>query len=131
MARLLVPRLNIDLIVLAGDNGQALSFGPGHRSGTALPGYAGNSLISGHRDTHFEFLRHLQLNDEILVQTKRGEEVMYVVSSTAVISETSVVADITTPRQLTLITCYPFDAIVPGGPLRYVVYAQEKNFPGL
>ena len=27
-------------------------------------------------------------------------------------------------RLLTLITCYPFDAIVPGGPLRYVVRAQ-------
>jgi sortase A len=25
---------------------------------------------------------------------------------------------------LTLITCYPFDAVVPGGPLRYVVVAD-------
>jgi len=25
---------------------------------------------------------------------------------------------------LTLITCYPFDAVVPGGPLRYVVRAD-------
>jgi sortase A len=25
---------------------------------------------------------------------------------------------------LTLITCYPFDAIAPGGPLRYVVRAR-------
>jgi sortase A len=24
---------------------------------------------------------------------------------------------------LTLVTCYPFDAIVPGGPLRYAVTA--------
>ena len=24
---------------------------------------------------------------------------------------------------LTLVTCYPFDAVVPGGPLRYVVRA--------
>jgi sortase A len=26
---------------------------------------------------------------------------------------------------LILVTCYPFDAIVPGGPLRYVVYARK------
>ena len=25
---------------------------------------------------------------------------------------------------LTLVTCYPFDAINPGGPLRYVVVAE-------
>ena len=27
-------------------------------------------------------------------------------------------------QQLLLITCYPFDAMTPGGPLRYVVTAQ-------
>jgi sortase A len=25
---------------------------------------------------------------------------------------------------LTLVTCYPFDALVPGGPLRYIVTAE-------
>jgi len=30
-----------------------------------------------------------------------------------------------TPR-LTLVTCYPFDAIAPGGPLRYVVSAEAE-----
>ena len=28
-------------------------------------------------------------------------------------------------KQLTLITCYPFYAITPGGPMRYVVQAVE------
>jgi sortase A len=28
---------------------------------------------------------------------------------------------------LTLVTCYPFDAIVPGGPLRYVVTAVART----
>jgi sortase A len=27
---------------------------------------------------------------------------------------------------LTLVTCYPFDAIDPGGPLRYVVVAEAS-----
>ncbi len=30
----------------------------------------------------------------------------------------------TTVPALTLVTCYPFDAINPGGPLRYVVVAE-------
>ncbi len=30
----------------------------------------------------------------------------------------------TAERRLTLVTCYPFDAIVPGGPLRYLVFAE-------
>ena len=25
---------------------------------------------------------------------------------------------------LTLVTCYPFDAVVPGGPERYLVFAE-------
>ena len=27
------------------------------------------------------------------------------------------------PR-LTLVTCYPFNAVVPGGPFRYLVFAE-------
>jgi len=30
-------------------------------------------------------------------------------------------------RRLVLVTCYPFEAIVPGGPLRYVVTAVELD----
>jgi len=30
-------------------------------------------------------------------------------------------------KKLTLITCWPFDAVVPGGPLRYVVHAVSLN----
>ena len=29
--------------------------------------------------------------------------------------------------RLTLVTCYPFDAIRPGGPLRYVVVARRVD----
>ena len=31
-----------------------------------------------------------------------------------------------TPR-LALVTCYPFDAASPGGPLRYVVFAEAET----
>jgi sortase A len=33
----------------------------------------------------------------------------------------------TEENRLALVTCYPFDAISPGGPLRYVVMAEEET----
>src|SRR5256885_5874975 len=49
VARLTVPRLGIERYVLAGADGAAMAFGPGHVSGTPLPGEAGNSVIAGPR----------------------------------------------------------------------------------
>jgi len=30
-------------------------------------------------------------------------------------------------KRLTLVTCYPFDALMPGGPLRYLVFAEAET----
>ena len=38
VARLVAPRQDADLYVLAGDSGRSLAFGPGHRFGTPAPG---------------------------------------------------------------------------------------------
>jgi len=127
VARLMVPRLNVDLIVLAGDNGRTLAFGPGHRFGTTAPGEIGNSLIAGHRDTHFNFLKSLYPGEEIFVQTRNGSVQVYSVNSTQVIHESTAVEETSGHRQLTLVTCYPFDALVAGGSLRYIVIAIEKD----
>ena len=59
VARLIVASRGVDLLVLAGASGRTLAFGPGHVTGTALPGEPGNAVVSGHRDTHFAFLREL------------------------------------------------------------------------
>ena len=56
---------------LAGVSGRTLAFGPGHVDGTPLPGDPGNSVLSGHRDTHFAFLRELRSGDILLVSTGR------------------------------------------------------------
>jgi sortase A len=127
IARLMVPRLGVDELVLAGASGRTLAFGPGHLSGTPLPGSAGNAVVSGHRDTHFAFLRELRLGDLIVVETPDGRERRYLVESASVVgrAELSVAAGSPETR-LTLVTCYPFDAIRPGGPLRYVVGARAE-----
>ena len=72
VARMRMPKHNIDLIVLAGDSGRTLAFGPGYRFGTAELGAAGNAMISAHRDTHFEFLQRVEQGDTLTMELKDG-----------------------------------------------------------
>ncbi len=128
LARLEVPRLGVDQLVLAGASGRTLAFGPGHLSGTALPGAFGNAVISGHRDTHFAYLRRLRVGDRIVVERRDGRRRSYAVEGSRVVDRTEVAIAADTPdTRLTLVTCYPFDAVRPGGPLRYVVVARADQ----
>jgi len=127
VARLGAPTHRIELMVLEGGSGRTLAFGPGHVTGTAMPGDHGNVVSGGHRDTHFRFLRELRLGDLILLEDRDRELIDYTVASTEVVDHErgELMADFGDDR-LTLITCYPFDAIRPGGPERYVVTAVRR-----
>ncbi|NHO67029.1 class GN sortase [Aestuariicella hydrocarbonica] len=111
-----------DLYILEGATGSSLAFGPGHMAGTAAPGTKGNSVVGGHRDTHFAFLQHLQPGDRVQIQTPKGIWQSFRVDHTQVhnIQDGPLWLD-ATRHQLQLITCYPFDAITANGPLRYRV----------
>lgn len=124
VARLTVPRLGVERYVLAGADGAGMPFGPGHMQGTVLPGAPGNSVIGGHRDTHLAFLRRLRKGDEVIVQRADGVSVAYRVVAADVLDRRDIwVAKQDGPTRLTLVTCYPFDALGADGPLRYVVVA--------
>lgn len=125
VAHLTAPAQGVDLYVLAGAEGRSLAFGPGHVYGTPLPGEAGNSVIGGHRDTHFAFLEQLERGDELDVDTPHGEHARYRVTGGEVVhkDDLDVLAQPAEGAYLTLVTCYPFDAVRPGGPLRYAVTA--------
>ncbi len=126
VARLTDDKARIDLIVLAGASGRSLAFGPGHIDGTALPGKPGNSVLSAHRDTHFAFLRGVQIGDALQIQTPAGLTLRYRVADLRIVDQHDVgVLQSGAGEQLTLVTCYPFDALRPGGPLRYVVSAER------
>ena len=127
VARLQVPRLNQDLVVLFGASAKVMSFGPGFHPDSSTPNQMGNTVISGHRDTHFSFLSRAKKGDLIHVQLSDGSEKTYQINELR----------ITTPDDgqwlaqtqedvLTLITCYPFDA-VGKAPLRVVARAQLYN----
>ncbi len=127
VCRLTVPRLGISRIVLAGASGSSLAFGPGHLFGTAASGEYGNTVIAGHRDTHFKFLQELKTGDAIHLQTSHGINIPYRISEIRVIHETETqYLARTDANVLTLITCYPFNAIRAGGPMRYIVIATPE-----
>jgi sortase A len=127
VARLIATAQDADVLVLAGASGRTLAFGPGHLDGSVEPGAAGNSVIVAHRDTHFRFLRQVAVGDEIVVEGRDGARRHFSVRRTYIADhrKLDIPRDTAVPT-LTLVTCYPFEAINPGGPLRYVVVAQAR-----
>lgn len=125
IAKLTVMRYTRKLILLEGASGRNLAFGPTHDPASALPGNPGNSVIEGHRDTHFSVLRDLRVGDWLRVDRADGSTAWFVVADLRVVDSRRwrIALDADRPR-LTLVTCYPFEAIRPGGPLRYVVTAE-------
>ncbi len=105
-----IPPIDLNQTIVEGVSREQLKIGPGHYPGTALPGQAGNMVISGHRTTYSKPFHDLDLliaGDVIIIDTSSG-------SFTYVVAETLVVpADDAGPLQdtnearLTLTTCHP------------------------
>ena len=130
MAKLTIGRSAHELIVLEGSSGRNLAFGPVHDAASVLPGQPGNSVIEGHRDTHFRVLQELTLGDPIAVELADGTRVSFVVVDLQIADSRQARIVIGGERsRLTLVTCYPFDAVRAGGPLRYVVTADLRTTP--
>lgn len=128
IGRLHVAALDLDLLVLEGDSGNALAFGPGRALPSAKLGSRGTAVIGGHRDTHFAFLQQLRKGDLLQLQLASGESRQYQVQQLRIVdaSRESLLVD-TEQEALLLVTCYPFDALQAGGPLRYVVTALPRD----
>ena len=124
VARLTARSGEVDLIVLEGGE-DMLEFGPGHLGSSALPGQPGNTVIAGHRATHFCFLKYLQPGDEIVMETMMGDSYHYQVVGANVFDSRRSSLMLDTPEAtLSLITQYPFDPSAGEGPMRYVVTAE-------
>jgi sortase A len=113
VARLEIPRMGLNRIVVEGATADDLSKGPGHFPETPLPGQLGNAAIAGHRTTHlhpFFDIDKLQPGDEIIVTTLNGHYV-YHVTGTEVVAPEDYAAVIpttdATKATLTLVSCTP------------------------
>jgi sortase A len=116
VARLSAPRLGVARPVLEGATGETLSFGLGR---------VGN-VLAGHRDSRGRFLKDLRCGDELVLQEARAT-VRYRVEALHVLrTDRPDLAPDVAPDDLVLVTCHPFDALLPG-PERYVVVCARMK----
>lgn len=110
IARISIPKIGVDQIVVEGVARDDLKKGPGHYPQTPLPGQPGNAAIAGHRTTYgqpFHRVDELAPGDEIIVTTRQGT-FRYEVSGTEIVapSQVEVIEDRGDDR-LTLTSCHP------------------------
>ena len=120
--KLEIPRYNISQIVLEGTSGQALAVGPAFHKESFLPSSNKITAISSHRDSHGEYIRNLEIGDILKLQDLDNNWHTYKIEEFLIVNVQEEV-NINKNSRLLLITCYPFDALLSGTPLRYIVSA--------
>ncbi len=126
VAKMTVVDSDEEFIVLEGCSGSSLAFGPGHMTGTPLPGEKGVSVISAHRDTHFRFLRNIKRGDLIKFETRSRSSQVFRVVETLITDkyDYDVLRSSAGESAVILVTCFPFDAVTPGGEKRFITKLQ-------
>jgi sortase A len=128
VARLVIPALGYDELVLEGASARNLAFGPGRLSSSASPGEPGNVVIAGHRTSWFEPLRGAAVGQTVRLEwteprSRRLLSREYRIHALLIVSPTEAhYLAATEDDELTLVTCYPFGR-GPTSPLRFVVRA--------
>jgi sortase A len=113
LARLEIPKIDVDKIVVPGVSLEDLKKGPGHYPETPLPGQLGNASIAGHRTTFghpFFDIDKLAPGDQIVVTMFTGDRFVYEVASTEIVGPDDYFVVTTTDptvAELTLTSCDP------------------------
>ncbi|HEC85626.1 MAG: hypothetical protein DRR08_21335 [Candidatus Parabeggiatoa sp. nov. 2] len=125
LARLSVPHLNVDQIVLARAGEGMSAFALGHSDSSVLPGELGNSVLNApHRDTFFSFLKRLKEGDTLVLESLGSGRWHYQVSLVRVVYRTETYwVQPSLNRRLTLVSCYPCTEGEDGR--RFIVIAEE------
>jgi sortase A len=106
-----IPKIDLKVAVGEGIENKTLKYAVGHFEGTAMPGEKGNFAVAGHRSytysEYFNRLDELDIGDDIIVKTNKGE-FTYKVYEKKVVEPTEVsVLDKTKEPTITLVTCTP------------------------
>ena len=123
MARLIIPRLGLDEVVVEGVGDSDLRAGPGHLPGSAIPGDSGNAVISAHRDRHFRSLGALAIGDTVVTETLAGRT-RWIVSKRTIVRRGAPALYSTDEPVLTLTTCWPIQAL--GAAPERVLYEARR-----
>ena len=122
IGRLVIPRIDLDEIVLEGIETEDLNAGPGHLPGSVLPGERGNSIVSAHRDRHFNHFDALKVGDTVITESRIGKTTWVIVSQRVVDKDARALVR-TSDTTLTLTTCWPI-RYVGSAPSRLIVTAK-------
>ncbi len=131
-ARLIVPSIYLDALVMQGIGDDSLRLGPGHDLDSDLPGAQGNCVIAGHRNVwgaEFWHLPRLRAGDRIEIRTP-SQRLLYRVKWARVVAGSDL-SPLQPPEQpgtsrLTLYTCTK-----PRTEARFIVSADlEQRLPG-
>lgn len=127
VARLVIPRIALDEVIVEGVGASELNAGPGHLPDTPLPGDVGNSVLSAHRDMHFRRLGALRVGDTVTTVSAAGT-VHWRISGRRIVGAEEPALFATATPTLTLTTCWPMRAIGPA-PDRLLLTAEPLDRP--
>lgn len=122
VARLVIPKIDLDEIVIEGVDSDELNAGPGHLPGSVLPGVRGNAIVSAHRDRHFSHFDLLNVGDTVLTDSRAGR-MKWVIVSQRIVDKDRPALFATSDTTLTLTTCWPIRFLGPA-PQRLIVTAK-------
>ena len=131
VALLQIPAIGLSQFVVEGTGTDDLAKGPGHYSGTAAPGQAGNVAIAGHRTTHgapFYNISALKPGDTIYLTDLAAQRLTYIVAFPPYPVDPSNVSVLNYfgDNRLTLTSCNPPYSAAQ----RLIVVAGFKGGPG-
>jgi sortase A len=118
LARIYIPAIGLEKVIVEGVGVSDLKKGPGHYPGTQLPGQIGNTVISGHRTTYghpFNALDDLNPGDAIVLESATAYYT-YAMTSREIVKPSAIDVTFPVPRdasavatiaQVTLTTCHP------------------------
>jgi sortase A len=110
IGRIVIPRIDLDVIAVQGTDTASLEQGPGHYPETRFPGQAGTTAFAGHRTTYLAPFRHLdqlEAGDEIRLEMPYAH-LTYRVQGTRIVAPTDLGIIHQVPYQrLVLTACHP------------------------
>jgi sortase A len=128
IARLVIPSIGLDEIVVEGVGDAELNAGPGHLPGSAMPGDSGNAVISAHRDRHFSTLGDLRPGDTVYTETL-SQRTSWVVTKRRVVRAGRPALFSSERPLLTLTTCWPL-RVLRSAPERLILEAEMTDERG-
>lgn len=127
LGRIAIPSIGVRFVMVQGTGASALTLGPGHYTGTVLPGQPGTVGIAGHRTTYlapFRRLDELGRGARIVLHMPYGRFTYRVTGRRAVDpTDTSVLRSRGGRQRLVLTTCDP----VYSDAQRLVVFAELRS----